>query len=255
MPSPIWSLILYTHAGIISTLITSFFNGLFLCAYINTILAEFLRISSYSIYLSKINVKITGNPGVLTNYAYSRYIAFYLIKDKLSKKQIEDKILSTDAIYVGGGNTLKMMAIWKKLGVDKILKKAYRKGIVLSGRSAGSICWFKYGNSDSRKFTSGSNRLIKVTGLGLINALHCPHYDVEIYRQKDLKRMMKITSKVVAIAIESCCAIEVIDDKFRILKSKPDAKAYKIYWKQGKYFKEEIPNKKEFENLNDLLKK
>ena len=48
----------------------------------------------------------------------------YLIKNKLSKKQIEDKILSTDAIYVGGGNTLKMMAIWKKLGVDKILKKA-----------------------------------------------------------------------------------------------------------------------------------
>ncbi len=179
----------------------------------------------------------------------------YLIKDKLSKKQIEYKILSTDAIYVGGGNTLKMMTIWRKLVVDKILKRAYRKGIVLSGRSAGSICWFKYGNSDSRKFAGGSNQLIKVTGLGLINALHCPHYDVEVYRQKDLKRMMKTTSKVVAIAIESCCAIEVIDNKFRILKSKPNAKAYKIYWQKGKYFKEKIPFKKEFENLNKLLAK
>ncbi|MCK5061315.1 Type 1 glutamine amidotransferase-like domain-containing protein [Candidatus Parcubacteria bacterium] len=179
----------------------------------------------------------------------------YLIKEKLSKKQIEDKILSTDIIYVGGGNTLKMMTLWRKLGVDKILKKAHKRGIVLSGLSAGSICWFKCGNSDSRKFTSGSNQLIKVTDLGLIEALHCPHYDTEAHRQKDLKRMMKTTSKIVSIAIENCCAIEIIDNNYRILKSKPDAKAYKIYWKQGKYFKEEIPSKKEFENLNDLLKK
>lgn len=99
----------------------------------------------------------------------------YLIKDKFSKKQIEDKILSTDIIYVGGANTLKMMTLWRKIGVDNILKKAHKKGVVLSGLSAGSICWFNCGNSDSRKFTSGSNKLIKVTGLGLIDALHCPH--------------------------------------------------------------------------------
>ena len=179
----------------------------------------------------------------------------YLIKDKLSKKQIENKILSTDIIYVGGGNTLKMMTLWRKIGIDDILKKAYKKGIVLSGLSAGSICWFKYGNSDSRQFTSGSNKLIKVTGLGLINALHCPHYDEEKHRQTDLKRMMKTTSKIVSFALENCCAIEVIDNNFRIIKSKPDAKAYKIFWNGGKYFKEEIVSKKEFENLDFLLKK
>lgn len=179
----------------------------------------------------------------------------YLIKDKLTKKQIEDKILSTDIIYVGGGNTLKMMALWRKMGVDNILRKAHKKGIVLSGLSAGSICWFKCGNSDSRKFTSGSNKLIKVTGLGLIDALHCPHYDAEEHRQSDLKRMMKTTSKIVSIALENCCAIEVIDNKFKIIKSKPNAKAYKIFWKGGKYFKEEIISKKEFENLDVLLKK
>ena len=179
----------------------------------------------------------------------------YLIKEKLSKKQIENKILSTDIIYVGGGNTLKMMTLWKKLGVDKMLKTAYKNGIILSGLSAGSICWFKYGNSDSRKFTSGSNKLIKVSGLGLIEALHCPHYDTEAHRQKDLKKMMKTTSKIIAIAIENCCAIEVIDNKYRILKSKPNAKAYKIYWEKGKYHKEEILSKKEFDSLDTLLKK
>lgn len=184
-----------------------------------------------------------------------RVDVLYLIQNKLTKKQIENKILSTDAIYVGGGNTLRMMTLWKKLDVDTILKKAHKKGIVLSGRSAGSICWFKYGNSDSRKFTNGSNQLIKVTGLGMIDALHCPHYDKEIHRQENLKAMMKRTHKIIAIALDNCCAIEVIDNEYRILKSKPNAKAYKIYWKKGIYHKEEIPSEKEFNNLDMLLKK
>ncbi len=178
-----------------------------------------------------------------------------LIAVKFSKKKIEKKIMSNDIVYVGGGNTLKLMTVWRKMGVDKILKKAYKKGIVLSGVSAGSICWFGYGNSDSRKFTSESDKLLKVTGLGLINALHCPHYDVEKNRQKDLKRMMKNTFKIVAIALENCTALEIIDDQYRILKSKPDAKAYKIYWKNNKYYKEEIISKKEFGDLNMLLEK
>lgn len=61
----------------------------------------------------------------------------YLINKELSKKEIERKILSSDIVYVGGGNTLKMLRIWKTQGVDKILKKAWDKGIVLSGLSAG----------------------------------------------------------------------------------------------------------------------
>lgn len=63
----------------------------------------------------------------------------YLIKDKenLTKKEIEIKIFSSDIIYVGGGNTLKMMTIWRKLGVDVLLKQALEKNIVLCGLSAG----------------------------------------------------------------------------------------------------------------------
>ena len=179
----------------------------------------------------------------------------YLIKEKLTKIQIKNKILSANIIYVGGGNTLKMMTLWRKLSVDSYLKIAYNNGAVLSGISAGSICWFNYGNSDSRKFTSNSNKLIKVKGLGFIKALHCPHYNTERRRKKDLKRMMKSTYKLVSIALEDCCAIEVIDNKYRIIKSKPRAKAFKIYWKKGRYFKEEITSKKEFKNLDRLLEK
>lgn len=179
----------------------------------------------------------------------------YLIKEKLSKKEIEDKVMNSDIIYVGGGNTLKLMTIWRKYSLDIILEKAYKKGIVLSGVSAGSICWFSYGNSDSRKFSSNSSQLIKVTGLGFIDALHCPHYDVEVHRQEDLKNMMKKVSKIVSIAIDNCCALEIVDDKYRIIRSKPTSKAYKIYWKNNQYFKEEIISKNEFGSLDDLLKK
>ena len=103
----------------------------------------------------------------------------YLIKEKPSQRQIKEKILSADIIYVGGGNTFRMMKIWKRRGVDKILKQAYEKGIVLSGLSAGAICWFRYGNSDSRKAKNPKADLIKVSGLDFIPGLLCPHYHSE----------------------------------------------------------------------------
>lgn len=185
---------------------------------------------------------------------FSSVDVLYLYEKGLSKQQIKNTILSHDAIYVGGGNTLRMMTLWRRLGVDKILKIALDNNIVLSGLSAGSICWFACGISDSRKFSSGSNKLIKVTGLGYIDALHCPHFDAEPFRQAELKRMMKTTSKV-AIALDNCSAIEVIDGKYRIITSKPTAKARKIYWKHGKYIVEEIVVKTTYEDLEELLQK
>ncbi len=178
------------------------------------------------------------------------------LSDKtLNSKSIRQTILSADAIYVGGGNTLKMMTIWRRMGVDKMLLEAHRKGIVLAGLSAGSICWFSYGSSDSRRYSSQSTKLIKVQGLGLIQALHCPHYNIETHRQKDLKRMMKSTYKLVAIALDDCAALEVIDDQYRIIRSNKTAKAYKTYWKKGEYIQEEIPVSKEFKDLNSLVSK
>jgi dipeptidase E len=177
----------------------------------------------------------------------------YLTKEKLNKKEIEEKILKSDVVYVGGGNTLKMMKIWRKNHVDKILIQAYKKGVVLSGLSAGSICWFRWGNSDSKRFINPKADSVKVSGLGLINTLHCPHYLKE-KRKNDLKKMMKKTSGV-AIAIDNCCAIEIVDDKYRIISSKQSANVYKVYWKANKYFQEIIGKEKELKPLKDLLRK
>lgn len=176
-----------------------------------------------------------------------------LTKRNYLEAELRDVILSADAIYVGGGNTQNMISIWEEKGVDKILHEAYDKGIVLAGLSAGSICWFKYGNSDSLKFEDGSTKLIKVKGINLINALNCPHYNIEENRKESLKEMMKET-ELVAIALDNCAALEIVDDKYRIITSNAIAKAYKTYWKDGIYYEEIIKKDESFVNIDTLLK-
>jgi peptidase E len=93
-------------------------------------------------------------------------------------KTFEENLLAMDAIVVGGGNTLNMMAIWHAQGIDTVLRKAYNNGIVLAGGSAGSLCWFGGGTTDSRP-----RDLSIVQGLGFIPTSHCPHYHSEPMRK------------------------------------------------------------------------
>jgi len=176
----------------------------------------------------------------------------YLLNSKIDDKTIREKILNSDIVYVGGGNTLKMMKVWKNHGLDEILKEAHDKGIVLSGISAGAICWFKQGNSDSRKFANPEADFIKVTGLGLIDALHCPHYDLESDRKPKLKKMMSKTTGV-SIAVDDCCALEIVDDNYRVICTKPTANVYKTYWKAGEYYEEVVEKAAAPKALSDLL--
>lgn len=175
-----------------------------------------------------------------------------LTKKDYSNSDLREMILNTDAIYVGGGNTQKMITIWKEKGIDKLLHEAYENGVVLSGLSAGSICWFKYGDSDSLKFEDGSTELIRVEGINLINALHCPHYNTEINRKESLKEIMK-TTDTVAIALDNCAALEIVDDKYRIITSNNEANGYRTYWKDGIYHEEVIEKTDEFVNIDKLL--
>ena len=99
------------------------------------------------------------------------YVMRSFINSSTTLQSFEEIILSMDAIIVGGGNTLNMMAIWKVQGIDLALRKAYEKGIVLAGGSAGSLCWFTAGSTDSRP-----KELTLVEGLGLLNFSHSPHY-------------------------------------------------------------------------------
>ena len=179
----------------------------------------------------------------------------FLLKEKLTRSDIAQKILSADIIYVGGGNTLMMMKVWRRLGLDRLLKQAYEKGIVLSGISAGSICWFDSGHSDSLSFTNPKRwHYINVRGLGLIKVIHCPHYNsktLNIPRKKDFQTMMMKTRKI-GIAIDDNCALEVVDDTYRIIASKSYANAYRVYKKEGKIVQEKIEKCEEFRPMREL---
>jgi dipeptidase E len=183
-----------------------------------------------------------------------RVDSLFLLKHPPLPQEISKKIKNADIIYVGGGNTLMMINRWKKLGVDGLLRDAAQKGKVLCGPSAGAICWFRQGNSDSRKFLNPKAKLIKVAGLGFIDALACPHYDVEKDRKPGLKEMMKKT-KGVAIAMDNCAALEVVGERYRTVTSKPPAGVYKVFWLKKKYFQEKLTHDKAWRPLSGLLEK
>ncbi|MHB1000812.1 MAG: Type 1 glutamine amidotransferase-like domain-containing protein [Armatimonadota bacterium] len=178
----------------------------------------------------------------------------YLVKQKTSDEELREKILESDAIYVGGGNTAKMLRIWRKRGVDSILKEASEKGIVLSGLSAGAICWFRYGSSDSRKFSNPDAGLMRLSGLRMIEATACPHYDMEADRRPNLRDMMRRTPGL-SIALDNCSAIEVVGDEYRVLTSKPGANVYRVYWSGGVYHEETLSKDNNYRPMSMLLRK
>lgn len=179
----------------------------------------------------------------------------FLIREKLSRKQIEAKILSADIIYVGGGNTLRMLRVWRKHSVDKLLRKAYEKGVILSGVSAGAIAWFRYGSSDSRRFMGSgkvTNSLMRVSALGLLPLTLSPHHLREKkLRDPGIQEIMQRTPGV-ALALDDCSAILIQGDRFEILRSKPGVGIKKVFRRKGKIEQQSL---KESGTLAELFAK
>lgn len=176
-----------------------------------------------------------------------------LWKNVPSLDSIKRKIGEADIIYVGGGNTLMMMRRWRFLGVDKLLMKACRDGKVMAGTSAGAICWFQYGHSDSEFYYHPENwEWIRVKCLGILPFTACPHCLSE-GRMEHFKSMMKKNSGV-GIALDDCTAIEIVDDQFRILRSKEGAQAFKVFKNSGAVVMETFTPSKDFQPLRLIQK-
>jgi dipeptidase E len=176
----------------------------------------------------------------------------YLLGFNPGREELKQRILSADLVYVGGGNTLKMMRRWRRLGVDEVLKTAWNRGIVLSGLSAGAICWFSYGHSDSMSFYSPDRwKYVRVKGMGLIDGLGVTHYHAE-GREADFQRMVGEHPET-GIAIDNNCALEVLDGGYRLITSTDGASAYRVYKQRGRVVTERIEQKTELTPLADLL--
>ena len=117
-----------------------------------------------------------------------------------------EHIMSQDIVFVGGGNTKSMLAIWRDWGMDNILKNAYDKGVIMSGVSAGAICWFTSGITDS-----WDNKLQVLPCLDFIKGVCCPHYDEEPSRIPFVKKLITEKKLASCISIEGGSALHFID--------------------------------------------
>jgi dipeptidase E len=99
---------------------------------------------------------------------------------------LRDLVLGQDAVFVAGGNTANMLAVWHLHGLDAILREAWERGIVLAGSSAGSICWFEAGVTDSFRA-----ELDGMDCLGFLPGSNCPHYDGEEQRRPAYRRLLE----------------------------------------------------------------
>lgn len=152
------------------------------------------------------------------------------------KETFEELILGMDAIVVGGGNTLNMLAIWKAQGIDSALKKAYDNGVVLGGGSAGSLCWFNAGTTDSRP-----KELSIVNGMGFIDKSHCPHYNSEPYRRPLYHKNILSGKLSDGYACDDRSAIHFMDGEvYTSISLDSENCSYHVSEKDGKIIEEKI---------------
>lgn len=150
-----------------------------------------------------------------------------LIPQTYSDEEIRTKIENADIIYVGGGDTRLMLEIWRKHHLDIYLKKAYEKGTILAGLSAGAVCWFEYyDNTDYMEAENLPLDLLK--GLGFISGFAMPHFDIlPASLKQDIISLLK-QRNLSGFGIDECAALVFDDGKISILSSQNQKTVVKL---------------------------
>ena len=144
-----------------------------------------------------------------------------------------------DGIIVGGGNTLNMLAIWKAQGIDQLLKKAYENGVVMGGGSAGSLCWFNGGTTDSRP-----KELSIVKGMAFVDKSHCPHFNSEVSRRPLYHDNILKGALSKGYAVDDRAAVHFVDGAVeQAVSLDAHNHAYYVYEKEGQIIEERLEAK------------
>jgi peptidase E len=132
-------------------------------------------------------------------------------------------VAQCDVIYVGGGNTRNMLAIWRASGFDLLVQQAWERGVVLCGVSAGAICWFEQGLTDSW------GGLDPMNCLGFVRGSCCPHYDGEPGRRSAYLNLIQNGALAAGYALDDGAAAHFIDDRLaHVVTSRPAARAFHV---------------------------
>ncbi|MGB6554159.1 MAG: peptidase E [Candidatus Binataceae bacterium] len=139
-------------------------------------------------------------------------------------------VLAQDVIYVGGGSTANLIAIWRLHGLDRALRAAWNAGVVLAGISAGALCWFQDGLTDS----FGTVPRPLGDGLGFLHGGFCPHYDGETARRPVLLRLAK-RGFLPTLALDDGAAAHFVGTRLKeVVSSRPRARAFRVSSSAGK---------------------
>jgi dipeptidase E len=177
-------------------------------------------------------------------YTFRFFKAFTQLDAKLSHlslfhpeiADLESFLMEQDVIYVGGGNTKSMVALWREWRLDDFLRKAYENGTVLAGISAGANCWFEQCSTDS---VPGQLKVLAC--LGIIRGSFCPHYDGEAERRPSLHKLLSEDKIVSGYAADDGAAAHFIDGEFACaVSSRSHAKVYKVGKVDGQIAEEAI---------------
>jgi dipeptidase E len=164
---------------------------------------------------------------------YSAYLGLPCCPSHLSffrrTPDLRSYLLAQDVIYVGGGNTKSMLAVWREWSLPEILREARESGIVLAGISAGAICWFEQGVTDS-----WADQLRALDCLGFLSGSCCPHYSGETERRPAYHRLLCHSEILPGFAIDDGAAIHFVDNEvYRVVAARQDARAYRVHVVDG----------------------
>jgi dipeptidase E len=149
----------------------------------------------------------------------------------------DEVLLAVDGIVCSGGNTLNQQVIWKAHGIDVILRQAWDRGIVLGGASAGSLCWFEEGTTDSRP-----KELSTVQCLGFLKGSHCPHYDAEPGRRPLYHKLIGSGAMKPGYACDNDAGIYFEDNTVkRVVATRADADVFHVSLVDGQVVEKKLP--------------
>ena len=182
----------------------------------------------------------TGDSSV---YVANFYAAFTSLRCRpthltlfMRTPNLRELLLAQDVIFVGGGNTKSMLATWRDWGIPAILRQAWRSGTVMCGVSAGAICWFREGVTDS-----WADRLRLLPCLGILPGVCCPHYDGEPERRPAVHRFVARGQSRAILAIDDWSAAHFVNQSLmRVVSAAPAGGAYRVARRAGQVIEDPI---------------
>jgi dipeptidase E len=200
-----------------------------------TAVPENLALDAYILRQSKKSTPSVCFIGTATGDSAPYLAKFYAAYSKLNSRPTHlplfertpdprSLLLQQDVIYVGGGNTKSMLAVWREWGLPEFLREAWESGVILAGISAGAICWFEAGITDSWE-----RKLFPLDCLGFLPGGCCPHYDTESDRRPTLHELVSQANFPPTLALEDGVAAHFQGTELiRVVSSHPKAKAFRV---------------------------